>query len=102
MIEFLCCIVVFTLMSVAIALFIAYILPLFTSFHSTNSLPAPKMKSPKKEWEYIYIDTFKEVEKVVEPMNWKSLEYYFRLYIGNGEVQIKVRDGAMLIERMDK
>jgi len=53
-----------------------------------------------KRWSYYYLDTFKSIGSEIEPMNWKSLEYYFRLYIGAGQVRIKVRDGAMLIERV--
>ena len=52
------------------------------------------------KWEYKYLDTFKKNNNEIEPMNWKSLEYYFRLYIGEGRVEIKVKDGAMLIERI--
>ena len=55
----------------------------------------------KDKWEVEYIDTFKQIKEDIEPMNWKSLEYYFRLYIGKGGVSIKVRKGAMLIERTD-
>ncbi len=53
------------------------------------------------KWEVEYLDTFKKNNDEVEPMNWKSLEYYFRLYIGTGEVKIKVRNRAILIERVD-
>jgi len=56
----------------------------------------------KTDWEYTYIDNFKNLNKTIEPMNWKSFEYYFRLYIGAGKVSIKVKEGAILIERLKK
>jgi len=59
------------------------------------------MNMNKTKWQYEYMDVFKENNEQVEPMNWRQLEYYFTLYVGTGHVRIKVRDGAMLIEKVE-
>ena len=55
----------------------------------------------KEKWDLEYIDKFsKEKSEATHPLDWRRFAYYFNLYIGEGEVKIKVKNGAMLIERV--
>lgn len=49
----------------------------------------------KEKWDFKYVDI------IQKDNHGEWLKYYLDSYIGNGEVSVKVKDGAILIERVD-